>query len=122
MKKFFVLFLMAFSLFASIEAKADVLALKRISLTCSKVPWGNIGNHPPRTPMAAPVVYIDDHTLYFTNLHPEYSLQIAVNHMVVYNVTVSSSTGSVELPDSLSGTYEIFLVWSDWIAYGEINL
>ena len=70
-----------------------------------------------------PKVYIEDYTLSFGVNHPEYVLIIKdENGQEVYTTTVFSTQPDVILPSTLSGSYEINLVMSNWSFNGWINL
>ena len=82
-----------------------------------------IGNGQPKSPMAAPMVYIDDYTLLFEVNHPEYVLYIKdEDGNVVYSTVVYSTQTQVILPSTLSGNYQIELVMGIWKFTGWINL
>ena len=82
---------------------------------------GGPGN--PRTPITAPIVYIDDYTLLFEANHPEYVLRIKdENNIVVYTTVVYSAQTQVVQPSTLSGNYQIELVMGNWLFTGWINL
>ena len=77
----------------------------------------------PRTPITAPIVYIDDYTLLFEANHPEYALNIKdENNVVVYTTVVYSTQTQVILPSTLSGDYQIELVVNKYYFCGYINL
>ncbi len=77
----------------------------------------------PRTPITAPIVYIDDYTLLFEVNHPEYVLNIKdENDNVVYSTVVNSTQTQVVLPSTLSGNYQIELVVDNLLFMGWINL
>jgi hypothetical protein len=44
------------------------------------------------------------------------------NDTVVYTVVVPSNVSEVDLPDTLSGTYELQLIQGNWCFYGDITL
>ena len=82
-----------------------------------------IGNHGPKSPVASPIVYIEDHTLSFVADHPDYLLTIKdEDGEEVYSATVYSVETEVILPSFLSGTYQIELIMGNWIFIGEIVL
>ncbi len=82
-----------------------------------------LGPGNPKTPMAAPKVYIDDYTLLFEANHPEYVLNIKdEDGDVVYTTTVYSTQTQMVLPSTLSGNYQIELVMGNWLFIGYIIL
>lgn len=85
--------------------------------------WDPVGEHPVhRTPTLLPTVYIDDHTLSFEDLYGGYVLQIVQDGVVVYTTTVIPRMTSVDLPSTLSGSYEFRLVADTYYYYGYIDL
>jgi hypothetical protein len=42
--------------------------------------------------------------------------------IVVYQTVMPSETNSIVLPSTLSGDYQIQLLWDGWMLYGWINL
>ena len=82
-----------------------------------------LGDYPVhRTPSLLPTVYIDDHTLSFEDLYGGYVLQIVQDGVVVYTTTVIPGMTSVDLPSTLSGSYEFRLVADTYYYYGYIDL
>ena len=82
-----------------------------------------IGNGQPKSPMAAPMVYIDDYTLLFEVNHPEYVLYIKdEDDNVVFSTVVCSAQTQVVLPSTLSGDYQIELVMDNLLYKGLIEL
>ena len=69
------------------------------------------------------MVYIEDYSLSFEANHPDYVLYIKdEDGDVVYTTTVYSAMTLVTLPSTLSGDYEIELVYGNWIFTGNISL
>ena len=91
-----------------------------------QVSYGNPhSTHPskPRGPIEAPTVYIEDYSLSFEASHPDYVLNIKdEDGGVVYTTTVYSAVTLVTLPATLSGNYEIELVYGGWLFTGNISL
>lgn len=82
-----------------------------------------IGNPSPKSPDETPEVYIEENVLYFEGDHPGYDLTIRdEDGDDVYTTTVSASDTVVTLPSTLSGTYEIELVYNDLLFTGWIDL
>ena len=110
-------------LFAAFILSTDVSAQELVQLTMSIIDEQPGTNGFPRTPITAPIVYIDDYTLLFEANHPEYVLNIKdENNVVVYSMVVSTTQTQVVLPSTLSGNYEIQLVMGYWLFMGWINL
>ena len=77
----------------------------------------------PKSPEDVPEVYIEENVLYFEGDHPDYDLTIRdEDGDDVYTTTVSALDTVVTLPSTLSGTYEIELVYGDWVFTGWIEL
>ena len=93
---------------------------QRVNLTGTKIdPTGSqIGPH--KSPVQAPIVDLDDHTLYFTTSCVGDTLQLVQNGVVVYSIVISDD--EVELPASLEGTFEIRIIEDEWLFYGVIEL
>lgn len=82
-----------------------------------------IGHPAPKSPDETPEVYIEENVLYFEGDHPDYDLTIRdEDGDDVYTTTVSALDTVVTLPSTLSGTYEIELVYGDWVFTGWIEL
>ena len=74
-----------------------------------------------KNPIEFPTVSQDGHTIEIDIPHPEYVLNIVdSNDNVVYTVVVPSNVSEVDLPDTLSGTYELQLIQGNWCFYGTI--
>lgn len=79
------------------------------------------GNH-PRTPIAIPEVYIDEYTLIFDASCIGCSIDILdENETVVYTAIVDEN-GTVELPTTLAGTYELLFTRGSITFIGEFEL
>ena len=110
-------------LFGAFILSTDVSAQVLVPLTVSIIDEQPGTNGFPRTPITAPIVYIDDYTLLFEANHPEYVLNIKdENNVVVYSTVVSTTQTQVVLPSTLSGDYQIELVMGNWLFMGWINL
>ena len=82
-----------------------------------------IGMPAPKSPEDAPVVYQEDNVLYFDGDHPSYYLTLRdEDGDTVYTTTVTSTDMTVTLPSTLSGDYEIELVYDNWVFTGWITL
>lgn len=119
-----VLFLLVFcGMFAG---ALNVSAVEEeVNLTEERIKTGPLGNDYPRGPIYIPTASIDDHTFYISDGHPDYVLQLVDpddEDIVIYQVLVSSGINSVVLPSTLSGTFVIQLLWSDWRFWGYIEL
>ena len=120
MKRFFLILFMAVSLpmCLSVNAQGVIVPLK-----VEKIVWPIGSEKPSRNPVDIPTVYINDYTLTFEVNHPEYVLYIKDEYeTVVYSTVVTSATTEVVLPSTLSGNYEIDLIWGNWCFWGYIEL
>jgi hypothetical protein len=81
------------------------------------------GNPHPRTPILVPTASLDGHTFYINGGHADFVVQLLdEDDNVVYQTVMPSDVSSIVLPSTLSGTYQIQLLWGDWMFYGWINL
>ena len=117
MKKLFML------LFSAFMMSTSMLAWERVPLTIYGDDNKPVGNDRPRGPIEVPTVYIEDYSLSFEVDHPDYVLNIKdEDGEVVYTTTVYSVLTLIPLPYTLSGDYEIELVYDGWIFTGNISL
>ena len=72
----------------------------------------------PKSPIEAPTVSIDGHTLYLYGVDFDLTLQLVdENDDVVYTVFVPANTSSVVLPSTLTGEFELQLIPTTGIYY-----
>ena len=110
-------------LFGAFILSTSVSAQELVPLTVSIIDEQPVTNGFPRTPITAPIVYIDDYTLLFEANHPDYVLNIKdEDGDVVYSTVVYSTQTQVVLPSTLSGDYQIELVVNKYYFCGYINL
>ncbi len=93
---------------------------QRVNLTGTKIGDPIIGNNPHKSPVQAPIVDLDDHTLYFTTSCVGDTLQLVQNGVVVYSTVIADD--EVELPETLTGEFEIQIIQDEWLFYGVIEL
>lgn len=109
---------------------SDVVSGKRIFLqTIFEVNYddpapGHI--HKPKTPMRAPEVYLNDHTLSFS-YNNGYTLELIETTdgnegTVVYSDFIPEDVLTWQLPADLTGNYTIRLVYGNWAFVGEVEL
>lgn len=116
MKKILLSFL---ALFFAVSIQAQEF----VEFTVQRVPQKPLGHDGPRDLIDPPTVYIEDYALTFKANHPDYVLNIKdATGAVVYTTTVYSAMTIVTLPSTLSGDYEIELVYGNWLFTGYINL
>lgn len=81
------------------------------------------GNNIPKTPILAPQVSIDGHTLYFLSSHSSFALELRdASDTVVYTTYIDVTDTQVSLPTTLTGTYELRLCTEYYYFYGDIDL
>ena len=122
MNKKILLLALSFILLGGVKMEASEqgfnvsLSVKRID-HIPGIPGGS------KNPIEFPTVSQDGHTIEIDIPHPEYVLNIVdSNDNVVYTVVVPSNVSEVDLPDTLSGTYELQLIQGNWCFYGDITL
>lgn len=81
----------------------------------------------PRSPINPPSACLDDHTLYISGEHSDYTLYLVDTSGeepdVVYQVYVPANVSAVVLPATLAGTYELQLYdGGEFYYYSEIEL
>lgn len=81
------------------------------------------GHTLPRTPLTAPVVAQDGHTLYLYSGCDDTTLVLLdEDDEVVYTTGISEGTTQLVLPNSIQGTYELRIQRGQYIFYTEIEL
>lgn len=80
----------------------------------------------PKTPMRAPEVYQEDHTLSFS-YNNGFTLELVDASMgdegsVVYTANLPEGILTWQLPSSLSGNYTIRLRYGNWTFVGEVEV
>lgn len=117
MKKFLLFALSVFTLSTS------AFAWKLLPFTVSIDDNKSAGHDGTRDLVDPPTVYIEDYALTFETNHPDYVLNIKdATGAVIYTTTVYSAMTLVTLPSTLSGDYEIELVYGYWLFTGNISL
>jgi len=107
------------ALFATTALQADPYPI----LVSPKIvnPSDGNGNH-PRSPILVPVLYIDGYTLTAGDNTLGSTIRLLdANDNVVFSTYVSIE-GDIELPETLSGTYTIEVVFDNVTFVGEIEL
>ena len=94
-----------------------------IDLGAKRYPPLEEGDPTPRSPIYIPTASLDGHTFYINGGHADFLVQLLdEDDNVAYQTVMPSDVGSIVLPSTLSGTYQIQLLWGDWMLYGWINL
>ena len=111
--------LLSFALLMSILVQAR----EQLQLNVNNENEQPIGYGYPKSPIKAPVVFIEDYTLSFSVDHPDYVLMVKdENGDVVFTTSVFSTETLVTLPSALSGDYQIEIVMGYWKFTGWISL
>lgn len=77
----------------------------------------------PHTPVRLPMIALSNHTLYLYSGCDNTTIEIVVeDEMVVYSTPVAEGTETIELPNTLAGTYEIRITRGMFVFTGEIEL
>ena len=101
----------------------NALAWELVPLTVNFESDKPLGNGYGRSSFEFPTVYIEDYSLSFEANHPDYVLNIKdADGEVVYTTTVYSTMTLVTLPSTLSGDYEIEIIYDNYIFSGIIIL
>ena len=93
---------------------------ERVNLQAGKIGQPSIGGENPKSPVEAPIVDLDDHTLYFTTSCVGDTLQLVQNGVVVYSTIITSD--EVELPTTFEGEFELQIIHDNWLFYGDVEL
>ena len=134
MKKRILIFgLMSLLAVMSISAQANVHGTNIHFYVCNGGPTGGGGHSGgdgsghPRGPIMMPEASLDGYTLYIEGTHPAYELYLVDTTGgepdVVYQVSVPANVGTIYLPTTLTGTYELQLYEGGaYYFYGYITL
>ena len=94
----------------------------RINLGCQKIDNKPIGEGHSKAPMRMPIIYQDGYTLSLSTFHPEYIINIVQEDEVIYSDIILEGMTEFELPNYLSGNYQIQFISEDRSYYGQIDL
>ena len=136
MKKIFLFLMLCSFFFTSIAEnpmsnEIGVRVIFSPMLRDSGEPFVPGGNQPfPRTPILAPTVYLDNHTLLFgTVFGDDIEVQLLDPDTmeddvptVVYATTLTAGDDEITLPSSYTGEYGIRLVVGNWYFIGIVDL
>ena len=75
-----------------------------------------------RSPVYIPSVFLSNHTLLFEECCIGCEIEIMENDEVVYSTIITDANGTVQLPEDLSGNFELCLYWSSFAFVGEFEL
>ena len=83
---------------------------------------GGLKPHKPKSPVRKPNVYIEDNILYLESLVTDCTLQLKSGNDVIYEMPIPAYNQEVQLPEHLTGHYDILLIIGDYCFIGEITL
>ncbi len=83
---------------------------------------GGLKPHKPKSPVRKPNVYIEDHILYFENLATDCILQLKDGNNIVCEIPIPAYNQEMQLPEHLTGYYDLLLIIGDYCFIGEITL
>ena len=78
-----------------------------------------------RGPIQPPTASLDGYTFTIIGAHPDFLVRIVDvedEDDVIYQTLMPAATSSIILPSTLSGDYQIQLIWDIWMFYGLITL
>ncbi len=80
------------------------------------------GNGIKRSPVYAPYIFIDGHTISVDGYMSACTLQLKNGEGVAYEMSVPAGTQEIYLPEDLAGSYELLLIFGEYSFVGEITL
>ena len=83
---------------------------------------GGLKPHKPKSPVRKPNVYIEDHILYFENLATDCILQLKDGNNIVCEIPIPAGNQEIQLPEHLTGYYDLLLIIGDYCFIGKITL
>ncbi len=96
----------------------------QVTLTAGIIDPGSAGNDAPRGPVYVPSAEIEGN-IFTVGAHPDYVLQLVDSSgadIVYYETVLPAGVNTVVLPTTLSGDYEVRLIWGNWYFFGNISL
>ncbi len=120
MKRFFLLFVFAFALFNM--TKADVTEVNAPIIMTEKFdnPIGDHGDF-PKSPEATLLIYQSGNTFYFDESLACCTVTLLLNNVEVYSDIVGND-GTVTIPTSFTGTFELCITIGSQVFSAEIEL
>ncbi|MBO4827642.1 MAG: hypothetical protein J5506_10520, partial [Prevotella sp.] len=73
-----------------------------------------MGGHYPRSPIQPPTASLEGYTFTIIGTHPDFLVRIVDvedEDDVIYQTLMPAATSSIILPSTLSGDYQIQLIW-----------
>lgn len=75
----------------------------------------------PHTPLNPPHAYLSGNVITLTS-HTDFEVEILQNDVIVYTDNLPSGTDTLQLPDSLSGEYEIRFYTDSFVFIGYFEI
>lgn len=101
----------------------SVSAQSPVPLKIGRVDPTEPGRPNHKSPVLAPIVYIDGYELTFDTPCDGCTLQLVdEDNDVVYSIVIPVGTTTLYLPSYLEGTFELQIIDGEWLFYGEIDL
>ena len=97
-------------------------ALRQIELSVRIYNPGGTNGDKPRTPLYIPAVYIEENVLSFEIPTADFVLQLRNEEGVAYEIPVPAGTQEICLPEDLTGSYELLLIFGGYSFVGEVTL
>lgn len=100
--------------------------IQTLVLNCHTIDHSVVNDEHPRVPVRVPIIYfdLDSNSLYFENPCYECTLELVIpdTDTVVYTYSIPDGDDTVQLPNNLSGTYELHIHRGNYCFWGEIEL
>ena len=114
--------LMLFTTQSTVAQSVDNQETAAITLTYGILDPCNIPKSYPRMPASHVVIYCKGHVLLFEDSFSGYSINIVDSGGEIVFQTYLMGENQIELPESLSGEYEIRLIADNYVLSGYISL
>lgn len=117
-KKFFLAVMLICFISATVQAQEPVVLIAKTSTGIGSEMETNV----PRSPIYIPSVFLSDYTLLFEECCFGCEIEIMENDEVVYSTIITDANGTVQLPEDLSGNFELCLYRGSFVFVGEIEV
>ena len=123
MRKRLTLIILAAMMFSSSFAQTPSTTpdQTQIPLTTEIVDNSGLGKGLPHTPLNPPHAYLSGNVITLTS-HTDFEVEILQNDVIVYTDNLPSGTDTLQLPDSLSGEYEIRFYTDSFVFIGYFEI
>ena len=120
MKKLFLLIVFAFAFLILTKANVTADSIPIIMTQIIDNPIGEHGN-PPKFPKATLMIYQSGNSFYFGEALVGCAVTLLLNNVVVYSDFVGAD-GTVTIPSSFTGTFELCITIGTQVFSAEIEL